>query len=320
MSRLISLDCSKRVISQLENAIKEGGAELVAHNKAEGLIFARPFKPERLAEILDENHPDYSPNLEWIQLPYAGIEPFLEVLAQYKKKYKWTCGKGVYARPVAEMALALMLAGFRQLNTYILAKSWEAPIGENLIGATVLIIGGGGIAEELVKLLLPFECNIHIVRRHKRPLGISLNETGATKIEIHTPEALANLYQKADSVVLALSLTKETENIINKKALSVMKKNCWLINVARGKHIDTNALVEALSTDAIAGAGLDVTEPEPLPDDHPLWNLPNCIITPHTANTPEMGIALLVDRIKENVKRFCNSEELLGPVYPDLRY
>ena len=93
-----------------------------------------------------------------------------------------------------------------------------------------------------------------------------------------------------------------------------MKPSAWIINVARGGHIDTAALIAALETGSIGGAALDVTEPEPLPDSSPLWTLPNCLITPHVANTPEMGLVLLAQRVGENVTRYLAGEPLLGPV------
>ena len=92
------------------------------------------------------------------------------------------------------------------------------------------------------------------------------------------------------------------------------------MNVARGRHIVTDDLVTALRDGEIGGAGLDVTDPEPLPDGHPLWSLPNCIITPHVGNTPEMAVPLLAERVRANVRRFAAGEELLGPVYVDLGY
>ena len=124
----------------------------------------------------------------------------------------------------------------------------------------------------------------------------------------------------ADIVVLALALTPETEGIISSTELSLMERHAWLINVARGAHVVTDDLVVALRSGVIGGAGLDVTEPEPLPAGHPLWALPNCIITPHVGNTPEMAVPLLAERITANVRRFAEGEDLLGPVDIELGY
>ena len=99
-----------------------------------------------------------------------------------------------------------------------------------------------------------------------------------------------------------------------------MDESAWLVNVARGPHVDTDALVAALRAQAIAGAALDVTDPEPLPDGHPLWDLPNCLITPHTADTIEMVMPLLAERIRTNVARFAAGQELVGLVDADAGY
>jgi phosphoglycerate dehydrogenase-like enzyme len=99
-----------------------------------------------------------------------------------------------------------------------------------------------------------------------------------------------------------------------------MDESAWLINVARGRHVDTDALVTGLAAGSIAGAGLDVTDPEPLPDGHPLWDVPNCIITPHTADTIEMVLPLLAERIRTNVGRFAAGETLIGVVDPEAGY
>jgi D-3-phosphoglycerate dehydrogenase len=99
-----------------------------------------------------------------------------------------------------------------------------------------------------------------------------------------------------------------------------MDDDAWLVNVARGGHVQTDALVQALHDGAIGGAALDVTDPEPLPDDHPLWSAPSCLVTPHVGNTPDMAVPLLSERITENTRRFIAGEELLGLVDPALGY
>ncbi|TPW11515.1 MAG: D-isomer specific 2-hydroxyacid dehydrogenase [Acidimicrobiaceae bacterium] len=99
-----------------------------------------------------------------------------------------------------------------------------------------------------------------------------------------------------------------------------MEGHAWIVNVARGRHIVTDDLVWALTNGVIGGAALDVTDPEPLPDDHPLWSLPNCIITPHVGNTPDMAVPLLSERIAVNVRRFASGDDLLGPIHVELGY
>ena len=287
-------------------AVRAGGGVVVPAPEAEGLIWADPQNPDLLGPVLDA-----APQLRWIQLPYAGIEPYLAFLDDRRL---WTCGKGVYAEPVAEMALGMLLAGMRGLTTYLPARRWLGPEGTNLRGAAITILGGGGITVELLKLLAPFDCDVTVLRRHPDPLP------GAPGVRVVGPPGLGEALAGADAVVAALALTAETRGIIDSEALAQMPEHGWLINVARGEHVVTDDLVRALGAGTIAGAALDVTDPEPLPDGHPLWDLPNCIITPHVGNTPEMGIVLLNRRVTENVRRFAAGETLLGPVKVALGY
>jgi phosphoglycerate dehydrogenase-like enzyme len=124
----------------------------------------------------------------------------------------------------------------------------------------------------------------------------------------------------ADVVVLALALTAETTGLIDRRRLDLLATDAVLVNVARGRHVVTDDIIPALDEGPLAGVGLDVTEPEPLPDDHPLWHRPDVIITPHTANTLDMALPLLSARVTENVRRYAAGEPLLGPVDPALGY
>lgn len=126
------------------------------------------------------------------------------------------------------------------------------------------------------------------------------------------PDRLADTLPGADAVVIALALTPANIGIIGRTELELMEQNAWLVNVGRGRHVVTDDLVWALRNNSIGGAALDVTEPEPLPDDHPLWTLSNCVITPHVGNTAEMVPPLLSERITANVSRFAAGEQLIG--------
>lgn len=288
---------------RLVEAVQTGGGVVVDTRDADGLVWAGPETPRDLG-----GHLAIGERLRWVQLPYAGIEPYLEFL---DRERVWTCGKGVYAAPVAEHALMLLLAGFRGLNVYARASRWEPPIGKNLIGGRVTILGGGGITEELLGLLSGFDCDVTVVRRHDRPLADA---------HVVTSDRLFDAVDGADGVVVALALTDETRGVVDSDLLGAMPSDSWLVNVARGEHVVTADLLAALDAGVIGGAGLDVTDPEPLPEGHPLWSMPNCLITPHVANTPEMGLELLAVRVAENVRRFGEGIDLLGPVYIDLGY
>jgi phosphoglycerate dehydrogenase-like enzyme len=286
------------------DAVRDGGAEVVAVRDAEAVVWADPANPAGLRTLLDER-----PDLAWVQLPWAGIEPYVHILDDDRV---WTCGKGVYAEPVAEHALALALAGMRHVVGYSRASEWSASVGRNLLGAHVTIAGGGGITESLVRLLTPFDCRITVVRNRVQEMDGVHDVVAADRFV----DSLAG----ADLVVLALALTPETEGIMSRDEFEMMERHAWLVNVARGKHVVTDDLVWALGNDVIGGAGLDVTEPEPLPAGHPLWSLPNCVITPHTGNTDEMAQPLLAARIKANVTRFAAGEKLIGLVDVGLGY
>jgi len=247
-----------------------------------------------------------APGLSWVQLPYAGIENFVDQLDEHRT---WTCGKGVYADPVAEHVTTLTLAGFRHLHEAIPARSWPAQEGRNLLGANVVIVGAGGITESLVRLLEPWGTTIGVIRRTATPMaGV------ARTVAQSNTDAVRELLAGADVVVLAAALTPDTAGMVNADFLEAMNADAWLINVARGGHVDHDALVAALRSGAIAGAALDVTTPEPLPDGHPLWAEPNCIITPHVANTPEMGLPLIAERVRRNVAHWIAGESLEGLV------
>ena len=285
-------------------AVRAAGATVGPLADADALIWADPQRAAFFPELIRD-----AKRVRWIQLPYAGIEPFADYLDE---RFVWTCGKGVYAPPVAEHALALALAGLRHVGVYARADRWLAPAGRNLIGGRVLILGGGGITASLIALLEPFDCDITVFRHHDVAVGASRVITERHQLDAALPAA--------DVVVIALALTAQTRGIVDRGFLSRMATHAWLINVGRGAHVVTDDLVAALRDQRIGGAALDVTDPEPLPLGHPLWSLPNCIITPHIANTPEMGLPLIAARVQENTARFLAGESLIGLVDVRLGY
>jgi phosphoglycerate dehydrogenase-like enzyme len=288
-------------------AVRAGGGELVASPAAaDAIVWLDHRDTTGLAEAIAQ-----APALRWVQLPFAGVDNFVES-GVVDGSIAWTSAKGAYAKPVAEHALALALAGLRALRRRVEARSWGEPYAETLFGAKVAVLGAGGIASVLLSLLAPFGVSATVVRRRTGPVDGAAEVVGL--------DALHSALRGSLVVFLALSLTPETRGVIGRSELEAMEENAWLVNVARGPHVDTGALVEALRQGAIGGAALDVTDPEPLPDGHPLWELPNCIVTPHTADTPEMVRTLLAERICENVRRFATGEELVGLVDPDAGY
>ena len=288
----------------MADAVIAGGGEVVDLADAEALVWADATEPEELAAALET-----AEHVRWVQLPFAGVEKMVHLIDDTRV---WTCGKGVYAQPCAELALALILAGLRNVGNYSRATTWTGPEGRSLHGARITILGGGGITEALLSLLKPFACHVTVVRNRVQDM-----EGADVVVEA---DRYADCLPGADVVVLALPLTADTEGMISRGELEMMEPHAWLINLARGGVVVTDDLVWALEHDIIGGAALDVTSPEPLPDGHPLWMLPNCIITPHVGNTPEMAVPMLSERISQNVRLFARGEDLIGPVHADLGY
>jgi phosphoglycerate dehydrogenase-like enzyme len=288
-------------------AIRRGGGEPVTLDEDPvGLVWTDLGATDALRAALATR-----PKISWVQLPAAGVEQaFAAGVVDHQRR--WTSAKGAYAEPVAEHALALILAGLRQLKIRARARTWGEPAGETLFRQPVTVVGAGGIAAVLMRLLEPFGTPVTIVRRQAEPVPGAARTLGTDRLT----EALAG----ARAVVITVALTPQTRRMIGPAELAAMEPDAWLVNVARGGVVDTVALTSALQEGEIGGAALDVTDPEPLPAGHPLWDLPNCLITPHTADTEEMTQPLLADRIAENVRRLAAGLELLGLLDPDAGY
>jgi len=293
----------------VDAVLRGGGAVAGDGEDADGLIWLG-WGPEGLADTLRAH-----PGIRWAQLPMAGVESVVAtgLLARaHSSRVTWTCAKGSYAKPVAEHALALALAGLRKLPERARARSWGTPAAISLYGAEVTVLGGGGITRELLALLAPFSVRATVVRRSAQPVDGAARTVGPGELRSVLPGALV--------VFVALALSPQTVHIIGEEELSLMGDDAWLVNVARGRHVDTAALVESLAKGRIGGACLDVTDPEPLPDGHPLWSLPTCLVTPHTADTREMVRPLLAERIRENVGLFAAGLPLVGVIDVDAGY
>lgn len=282
----------------LVRAVEDVGGRVVDLSEAEGIVWAGPETdfPEEL--------PD---SVRWVQLQSAGIEPWVERIRATPDHVQFTSAVGAYATQVAEHALALLLAGVRGIAGYARATAWDRHEDQVLEGSTVAIVGAGGIGGELIKLLEPHDVEILPVTRSGRDGTLPV-------------ERIGEIWAKADHFVIAAPATDGTRHLVGADELAQMKPHAWIVNIARGSLIDPDALVEALREERIGGAALDVTEPEPLPDDHPLWDEPRALITPHVANPQATMDRDLVRRVRENVKRFAAGAELLAPVSRDRGY
>lgn len=291
-------------------AVQIGGGTLRhLDSSTRGLIWLSNSRVDEFDSVL-ANHPQ----LTWVQLPWAGVDAFSEVLRRHARPdVIFTSAKGCFAQPVAEHALMLALSLLRYIPRRARATSWDSTfLGISLYRKNVVIIGAGGIARELIRLLAPFDTHVTVVRR--RPGTVSGAHLTVTS------DRLRGVLPEADVVFVVAASTHETRHLIGAPEFAVMKSSAALVNVARGALVDSDALVDALSTGHLVGAATDVTEPEPLPDGHPLWNAPNMLITPHMADTPEMTGPLLAERVRRNVTAFVRGEPLEGVVDPSLGY
>ncbi len=289
---------------RVARAVERGGGQVTPLDEADGLVWLLPGGPGPLLEVLDA-HPD----LRWVQLPWAGVEHFTAAFA-YPQTF--TCAKGSYAKQVSEHALMLALACLRDLVRHARAPHWNPIDPRSLGGLNVTILGGGGIASELVGLLRPFGCHVRVLRRTATPLD-GADETLAIS-------ALHSVLPTTDVLVVALALTPETRHIVGAPEFALLPPGAVLVNVARGPHVDTDALLQAIDTGALTAAGLDVTDPEPLPDDHPLWRRDQVLITSHCADSSEYVATMLCERVTENVRRFAAGDTLVGQVDPTVGY
>ncbi len=298
-------------VDRFTDAVRLGGGRVETLSEAtRGLIWLSSEDPQHLVEVL-ESHP----GIGWVQLPWAGVDAFSSVLERFRggKRPLWTSAKGAYSQPVAEHALALVLALLRVLPTRVRASRWATvPEGRSLYGLTVVIVGAGGIAVELLRILEPFGVRVVVVRRSDAPVAGVHRTVQSGQLDDVLPDA--------DVVIVAAALTGATTRLFGVEQFALMNPDAVFVNVARGGLVDTEALVAVLARGGIAGAAIDVTDPEPLPDGHPLWREPRVIVTPHSADTPEMTAPLLARRITLNVEAFLGDGRFIGVVDPDDGY
>ena len=302
---MIQVAMEPKAFPEYLEAAAEAGAQVVPMDSTvKALIWLDYSQPQALAEMLDQN-----PQVEWVQLPFAGVDAFANII---KRPILFTSAKGSYREPVAEHALALSLAMMRVIPERVVTKTWGRQFADSLYDSNVLIFGGGGITEELLKLLGPFRANVTVIRKNPAAMQGAKQTLGFDQLEAELP--------KADLLILAAALTNETRYLFDASKFAMMKPTSYLVNIARGPMVHTADLIGALNNHVIAGAAVDVTDPEPLPDGHPLWTAKNIIITPHTADTRKQVVRLFSDRIRENVRAYGEGKPLVGVVDPELGY
>ncbi len=252
------------------------------------------------------------PALEVVQLLTAGYET---VLDRVPDRAALCNGAGIHDASTAELAVTLMLAAQRDIPTHVRAQSsssWAPPrIWGALADQRVLVVGYGQIGRAIVRRLLPFEVEVTVVASRRRG-GDDLVDV------VHGIDELATLAAAADVLVLIVPLTDATLRVVDADLLSRLPDGALVVNVARGAVVDTDALVAECATGRLRAA-LDVTDPEPLPEDHPLWTLPGVLITPHVGGATTAMAPRAVALLRRQVEALRDGRPLDNVVRPAVR-
>ena len=257
------------------------------------------------------------PNLKWAQQPGAGAD-WLSFFPDFiNSDVILTNASGVHAIPISEHILALMFALSRKVHYSVknqLKHSWDrrGRLGE-IEGSTMGLLGLGAIGAKTAEKAKALGMNVLGFRRNPEKPAPNVDK-------MYGSDGLNELLSQSDWVVVTVAATPETNGLIGETQLKAMKTSAHVINIARGKVIDEAVLIKALNEKWIAGAGLDVFEKEPLPEDSPLWDMKNVIITPHFAGATPFYIDRLVDIFTENLKRYQAGEPLINVVNKELGY
>ncbi len=305
--------------ARLEAALGPEALLLVRGRKA--LRDALAMHPE--TEIVSSFFPPdetlaLAPHLRWIALPSAGADHALRAGLVRAAGPIVTTARGIHAVPISEFVFSVMLLWARhwpQMLALQHAHDWPAQerraalTARELHGATLGLVGLGAIGRRVAQLGRCFGMRVIATRR-----GASPGETDPDVDELLPLERLDVLLARADFVVIAVPGTPATYHLIGAPQLRVMKPSVFLVNIARGSVIDEAALVEALRSGAIAGAGLDVFETEPLPADSPLWDMPNVFISPHISGASPAYSHRFTDLLLDNLARYRAGQPLLNVV------
>lgn len=268
----------------------------------------------RRADILfdfDRNDPESlpgrAPNLKWVQATSSGIGEFLRRTGLDRTGIRFTTASGVHARPLAEFTLLGLLYFFRDvpyLNARKAERHWERYTVRGLDGAHVLLFGLGSLGRAVARDCARMGVEVWGVRRSPdgdRPEGVA---------RIVAQDDIDCVLGQVDAVILACPLTEGTRGLLSRARIASLKPGVVIVNISRGQVVDQAAMLEGLQSGHIRGAALDVFEVEPLPGDDPMWNLPNVLISPHSASTVAAENARITDIFLDNLARWRDGQPL----------
>ena len=259
-----------------------------------------------------EDLPECAPGVRWIQATSAGIGQLVHRLgyAERMPATVFTTASGVHAIPLAEFSLMAMLAFQKRLLKTLddqVGHHWERYAGTDLEGRSLMVVGVGSIGTEVARIGRAFGM---------RTVGVKRTVTGIDPDELYLDalfgfEDLHTALEGAEHMVLAAPHTPVTEELIGERELGLLAPGAVVVNVSRGALLDEAALIDALESGHLAGAALDVFAEEPLPTDSPLWDIPNVIVSPHSASTSDRENGRITDLFCENLRRYLAGEPLL---------
>jgi phosphoglycerate dehydrogenase-like enzyme len=274
--------------------------------------------PRKLPEALREAVRSEGSRLRWVQSTWAGAgEQYAaaELTPDELERVTLTTSAGVFAIPLAEFALLGLLAFAKDLPRLLRSQAerrWDRFVMAELRDWTVLVLGVGGIGQEVARLASAF--GAHTIGVKRTPGKVPHVD------EVHSTDRLRELLPRADGLVVTLPLTAATRGLLDGEALSLLPSHAVLVNVGRGAVVDEEALVEALRAGRLAGAALDVFAVEPLPAESSLWELPNVLIAPHAAGQSVHDDERLVELFCDNLRRYLRGEPLRNRVDPEHYY
>lgn len=273
--------------------------------------------------------PEQAPRLKWVQLYSAGIDKIVNE-PLFRTSVIFTTASGVHASTMAEYVFTMILAWFHRLPQLMERKQreqWATSaerhslfLPEELCGKTLGIVGYGSIGRQAARLAKAFGMHVLAMQHnsnHSDPgfqfPGIG-DPAGSFPDRYYAPDQLHKLLAESDVVLIAVPLTAQTAGMFDRAAFAAMKQTAFLVNIARGDVCDETALIDALTEKRIGGAALDVFHQEPLPAHHPLWQLPNVFISPHTAGLTPLYNERAATIFEENVQRYVTGQPLLNVV------
>ena len=257
---------------------------------------------------LAPSFPSLAPKLRWIQATSSGIGPLVRRTGLDRSGVTITNAAGIHAVPLAEHVLLALLYFVKDVPARLReqrAHAWERHSGREVRGLTATVVGLGAVGLEVARTLR--SVGVHVIGIRRSPLTAD----EATRVdEATTPAHLREVLPRSDALVLIAPHTRETEGMIGAAELALLPPGAIVVNIARGALIDEDALTDALRRGHLGGAALDVAAVEPLPADSPLWDLPNVMITPHSAATVARENERLTDLFLENLRRYRAGEPL----------